>query len=446
VSRIFFDWVYRRVKMTTCRLFRNLWLVVSLAMGLLNGCGFVIVPVSAAEVKSVASVFPDEPAAHAIYNQMIEAMRKADSLSYVGHYKRETRGMVVADCTYRVWLRKPTYFRVETESLSQGKGGILVGDGSTVWIYWPEGRPQFQQEEPKDYQATQLKSYMKKPYQAGGHAIAYEVVFAGAGIGMSVPILDPGTFHGYSDTLQPYLDGVRSTGTGKVGTEDCDKIEVSFMKGQRTWHLSLAKKDHLPRNLKQIVRLGHDIVTHEQWSLVTQDADIPQTMFAWKPPEGWKEWRLPNLAERLLEPGTEAPDFELASADGGRVRLSGYRGQVVWLNGWRAGCPGCRMEMVDLQEVYMRWKDKGLVILGFNCADDKKVGLEFLRENGATFPTILDSSESAEEVYLKGYRGSGFPLNYVIDREGKIVDAWYGYERGYPRAKAALAKMGIKDQ
>ena len=31
--------------------------------------------------------FRDEPAAHALYNQMIEAMRKADSLSYVCHYQ-----------------------------------------------------------------------------------------------------------------------------------------------------------------------------------------------------------------------------------------------------------------------------------------------------------------------------------------------------------------------
>ncbi len=23
------------------------------------------------------------------------------------------------------------------------KGGVLIGDGNTIWIYWPEGRPQY---------------------------------------------------------------------------------------------------------------------------------------------------------------------------------------------------------------------------------------------------------------------------------------------------------------
>ena len=41
---------------------------------------------------------------------------------------------------------------------------------------------------------------------------------------------------------------------------------------------------------------------------------------------------------------------------------------------------------------------------------------------------------------------SGVPMNYIIDRDGKVVDAWYGYEKGHPRAKAALEKAGIKIQ
>jgi peroxiredoxin len=39
---------------------------------------------------------------------------------------------------------------------------------------------------------------------------------------------------------------------------------------------------------------------------------------------------------------------------------------------------------------------------------------------------------------------NGPPLNYIIDRQGKIVDAWYGYEEGHTRALAALKKAGLK--
>ena len=100
--------------------------------------------------------------------------------------------------------------------------------------------------------------------------------------------------------------------------------------------------------------------------------------------------------------------------------------------------------MCHLQGLHEKYKDKGLVILGFNCSDDKQIALEFLKENSATFPNILDSSDVAVRVSFDDYKGSGVPLNYIIDREGKVVDAWYGYEKGHKRAIAALEKLGLK--
>ncbi len=99
--------------------------------------------------------------------------------------------------------------------------------------------------------------------------------------------------------------------------------------------------------------------------------------------------------------------------------------------------------MCHLQELYEQYKDQGLVILGFNSADQKEIALEFLAENGATFPTIIDASDAAMKIGFQDYRASGVPVNYIIDRQGKIVDGWYGYEQGHGRAKMALAKAGI---
>jgi peroxiredoxin len=100
--------------------------------------------------------------------------------------------------------------------------------------------------------------------------------------------------------------------------------------------------------------------------------------------------------------------------------------------------------MCHLQTLSEKYKDKDMVILGFNCADDKQIALNFMRENSATFLTILDSSDAAMKVGFYGYQMSGVPLNYIIDREGKIVDAWYGYEQGHKRALTALEKSGLK--
>jgi hypothetical protein len=39
---------------------------------------------------------------------------------------------------------------------------------------------------------------------------------------------------------------------------------------------------------------------------------------------------------------------------------------------------------------------------------------------------------------------TGVPLNYILDRQGKVVDTWYGYEEGHKRARAALKKAGLE--
>lgn len=300
---------------------------------------------AAGDSKPAATPFKDDPEAHAIYRQMFKALRKPNSLSYVSHYSFEAKGQVFGDCTYRVWLKKPNYFRVEAEisaerkkklgTLSAGGRGILIGDGLLLYIYWPEGRSRYSNEETAAYEKARMTSFMRKAAPPGGHSIGHEVCYLGAG--MSMPIIDPSCFFGYTDSLQEYLDGVKGLGSEKVGDEDCDKIEVSIMKHQRSWYLWLSKRDHLPRKLKQIVRVSYDITINEEWTSVTINPDLPEKMFAWKPPKDWIEWKEPPLEDSLLKPGTLAPDFDLTTSDGRRFKLSDYRGQVVWINVWRAG-------------------------------------------------------------------------------------------------------------
>jgi hypothetical protein len=93
------------------------------------------------------SRFTDEPAAHALYDRMLVALREARSLYYESEYRRETKGEPRGHCTYRLWLKKPGYARAEATSEGRLRG-VLVGDGESFWIYWPEGRPHWSAEDP----------------------------------------------------------------------------------------------------------------------------------------------------------------------------------------------------------------------------------------------------------------------------------------------------------
>ncbi|MGB8657199.1 MAG: redoxin domain-containing protein [Candidatus Zixiibacteriota bacterium] len=349
-------------------------------------------------------------------------------------------------CTYQLWMKKPNYARLEGMRYGSESKGILVGDGDYFWIYWPNGRPQYEYDDSTSYAKTRFNVYTKIRTPTGMHSIAHEIDRLGLNTVMT--IIEPSVFHGYTDPFDSYLDGVRWMGAEKIGQEECEVIEVSFMNHQRSRYLWLSKADHLPRKLKEIIRVGTDIIKHEQWSNVSTDDEILMDKFSWKPPADWQQWQPPSLEEGLLKPGTEAPDFDLTSTKGSRFRLSDQRGKAVWLVFWRVGCQVCREEIPYVEQLYRKHKDKGLIIIGLNCADDKKIALDFLKKNSVTFPVIVDSSESATKTFFKDYQRlqgmSAVPLNYVIDSEGRVRDAWYGYEKGDERGVLAIRKMGIK--
>ncbi|MEN6575030.1 MAG: hypothetical protein ABFD90_01710 [Phycisphaerales bacterium] len=303
----------------------------------------ILVPVLAVESWAIYTLRPsagrwrsdcvvkDEPAAHALYDQMIATMREAKTLSY----KLSSSSPGEKARHYLLWLKKPNHFRVEAIDTRGEKTGTLVCDGNDSWIFWPGDCPRIDVEDTNIPREQWSSFYMTRHTPQGKHSIGHDV--GSLGRGMHMPFIDPSTFHGYTDSLQPYIDGIANRGTDTVQDELCDVIEVSIMNAQRTWYFWLSKEDYLPRRAKQIIRGFGTSVDVEEWSQVTLDAEIPQDKFVWSPPEGWRVWVDPDPADKLLKPGTEAPQFALRSMAGGRIKLSDFRNEIVWLYIWRSG-------------------------------------------------------------------------------------------------------------
>jgi thiol-disulfide isomerase/thioredoxin len=119
----------------------------------------------------------------------------------------------------------------------------------------------------------------------------------------------------------------------------------------------------------------------------------------------------------LLREKQEARDFTLKTIDGGEVALSGLQGQVVFLNFWATWCPPCRAEMPSMENLYQRFKDQGLAFAAVDLMERAGVVEHYLRENGITFPVLLDSSGMAGSQY--GVQA--VPSTFILDRDGKII-------------------------
>lgn len=79
-----------------------------------------------------------------------------------------------------------------------------------------------------------------------------------------------------------------------------------------------------------------------------------------------------------------------------------------------------------------------------NVADSRQIALDYLKANQVTFPIILDTSPAAWKAisqYLALPGPGADPMTYIIGRDGKIVDGWFGYNSN--RTKAALKKLGF---
>jgi peroxiredoxin len=129
-----------------------------------------------------------------------------------------------------------------------------------------------------------------------------------------------------------------------------------------------------------------------------------------------------NNAQRGLDPGQLAPDFEMQFGDGSRSRLSDWMGKPVVLNFWATWCAPCREEMPEFVAAYDRYQDDGLVIVGVNAQEAASQAAEFMAEYGVDFPVALDTRGDVQQLY----NVRGLPTTVFIDREGRIVERWAG--------------------
>jgi peroxiredoxin len=116
--------------------------------------------------------------------------------------------------------------------------------------------------------------------------------------------------------------------------------------------------------------------------------------------------------------GVLAPDFELVSLDGRKVKLSDFRGKAVVLNFWATWCAPCKIEMpwfVDLQNHY---GNDGLAIVGvaMDDSDPQKIA-QFASEMGVNYPVLLGTNKVSEAYGDVEY----LPTTFYINRQGRIV-------------------------
>lgn len=122
--------------------------------------------------------------------------------------------------------------------------------------------------------------------------------------------------------------------------------------------------------------------------------------------------------------GGRAPTFSTQDLQGRPVRLADYRGRIVLLNFWASWCIPCRREFRLLQQ----FNGDRVAVLGVVFRDEVAPASAFMRDQGATWPGLVDPRGQIAEAYGVGTR-PGIPVTVAISAEGRLAGRRVGEAR-----------------
>ncbi|MGN0221544.1 MAG: redoxin domain-containing protein [Prevotella sp.] len=118
--------------------------------------------------------------------------------------------------------------------------------------------------------------------------------------------------------------------------------------------------------------------------------------------------------------GSMFVDIEGSDEQGNTLKLSQFvgKGNYVLVDMWASWCGPCRREIPNLLQLYRKYHDKGLTIVGV-FVWDKLENLKTAKEKeGILWPQLIDSKETA----TKQYGVNGIPQIILFAPDGTIVE------------------------
>jgi peroxiredoxin Q/BCP len=131
----------------------------------------------------------------------------------------------------------------------------------------------------------------------------------------------------------------------------------------------------------------------------------------------------------VIEPGTQAPDFELPDQDGREVKLSNFRGAPVVLYFYpKADTPGCTTQACGVRDHQADYAEFGATVLGISPDPVAKVK-KFHDKYDLNFALLADSDHAVAEAYGVWVEKSMYGRTYMgnerttftIDSDGRVA-------------------------
>ncbi len=137
-----------------------------------------------------------------------------------------------------------------------------------------------------------------------------------------------------------------------------------------------------------------------------------------------------SAAASTLKVGDPAPKLQTGKWVQGEPVKEFENGKAYVVEFWATWCGPCRVSIPHLNEIYTKYKDKGLIVIGQDCWErDDELVAPFVKKMGdkMTYRVALDDKKDNEkgkmaETWMTAAGRRGIPSAFLVDTKGKI--AW----------------------
>lgn len=116
------------------------------------------------------------------------------------------------------------------------------------------------------------------------------------------------------------------------------------------------------------------------------------------------------------------PDLEFMGQEGGSVRLSELKGNVVLVNVWATWCGPCKLELPVVQRMYDSYSDRNFVVVAVNVDADRKRVPTFMKQFNISVPVYYAAPEDAGPLTARG-----IPTTFLLATDRTVLDSQVGY-------------------
>jgi thiol-disulfide isomerase/thioredoxin len=101
---------------------------------------------------------------------------------------------------------------------------------------------------------------------------------------------------------------------------------------------------------------------------------------------------LDDLEVERIPSSTSRVEVRLQDLNGADVNISGLRSKIEFLNFWATWCPTCVIEMLSMEKLFQKLKDKDFAMVSVNLQDPPLAVKRFFLMNKLRFSALLDQS------------------------------------------------------